>query len=44
MHFGQLGAGICVQIWDKHESCAIQLWTLLRVHVLVQNLRFCLSV
>lgn len=27
MHFGQLGAQIYVQIWEKHESCVIQLWT-----------------
>lgn len=39
MLFGRLGAGICVFKSGMNGNPVIQLWTVLSVHVLVQNLR-----
>lgn len=39
MLFGGLGAGICVFKSGMNRNPVIQLWTVLSVHVLVQNLR-----
>lgn len=39
MLFGRLGAGICVFKSGMNMNLVIQLWTVISVHVLVQNLR-----
>lgn len=39
MLFGGLGAGSCVFKSGMNMNPVIQLWTVLSVHVLVQNLR-----